>query len=217
MDPVAAFAEQAKACAALGSPMYAALLNRLVADLEAGGPTRRVLEGHEDDPGRRRWRCGCSAACTGSCWSAGPVSSRRTTPASAAPGTRTGGAAAFLSLLEEQPDVVREWLDRPPQTNEVGRSTALVGGAAAPAGRAASTGAALRDRLVRRAEPARRRVRVRRRRRDGATGAVGSRPVLDAGVVGQAADQVAGTALRANVSAATSDRSTSPRRRADWP
>ncbi len=37
------------------------------------------------------------------------------------------GAAAFLRLLAEQPDAVREWLDRPPQTNEVGRAGALLG------------------------------------------------------------------------------------------
>ena len=128
MDPVAAFAEQAKACAALGSPMYAALLTSLVADLEAGGPTRRVLEGHEDDPGssalalrllgsvhrlvleRRAGELAAFYPSVGGTWDP------------------EDGSAAFLSLLAEQPDLAREWLDRPPQTNEVGRSTALVGG-----------------------------------------------------------------------------------------
>ncbi len=38
------------------------------------------------------------------------------------------GTEAFLRLLVEQGDAVREWLDRPPQTNEVGRATALMGG-----------------------------------------------------------------------------------------
>ena len=38
------------------------------------------------------------------------------------------GWRAFLDLLAEQPDAVREWLDRPPQTNEVGRSAAFLGG-----------------------------------------------------------------------------------------
>ena len=28
--------------------------------------------------------------------------------------------AAFLALLDREPEAVREWLDRPPQTNEVG-------------------------------------------------------------------------------------------------
>ena len=39
-----------------------------------------------------------------------------------------GATAAFLALLEREPDAVREWLDQPPQTNEVGRASALVGG-----------------------------------------------------------------------------------------
>jgi hypothetical protein len=34
----------------------------------------------------------------------------------------------FRRLLAEEPDLVREWLDRPPKTNEVGRSAALMGG-----------------------------------------------------------------------------------------
>src|SRR3712207_3848385 len=42
---------QAQACSDLGSPMYAELLTRCAADVEAGGPTAQVLEGHEADPG----------------------------------------------------------------------------------------------------------------------------------------------------------------------
>ncbi|MGB5936030.1 MAG: DUF2332 domain-containing protein, partial [Ornithinimicrobium sp.] len=38
------------------------------------------------------------------------------------------GWRGFLNLLAEQPDAVRDWLDRPPQTNEVGRSAAFLGG-----------------------------------------------------------------------------------------
>ncbi|MCW2817286.1 MAG: hypothetical protein JWR42_73, partial [Marmoricola sp.] len=38
------------------------------------------------------------------------------------------GAEAVLRLLAERPDEVGAWLDRPPQTNEVGRAAALVGG-----------------------------------------------------------------------------------------
>src|SRR3954464_15597762 len=51
MDIVAAFRTQARACEHLGSPMYADLLARLADDLEAGGPSARVLAGHENDPG----------------------------------------------------------------------------------------------------------------------------------------------------------------------
>ena len=51
MESGGALRTQAEACGELGSPMYAELLAALADDAEAGGPTARVLEGHEDDPG----------------------------------------------------------------------------------------------------------------------------------------------------------------------
>ncbi|MDN5852195.1 MAG: DUF2332 domain-containing protein, partial [Actinomycetia bacterium] len=50
-DVSADFRQQADACARLGSPMYAQLLGRLADDIDAGGPTSRLLAGHEYDPG----------------------------------------------------------------------------------------------------------------------------------------------------------------------
>jgi len=35
---------------------------------------------------------------------------------------------AFARVLDEQRDAVRDWLASPPQTNEVGRGAALIGG-----------------------------------------------------------------------------------------
>lgn len=127
MDLGEAFAFQGPACARLGSPMYAELLAALTDDIEAGGVTAAVLAGHEDDPGPSALalrllgsvhrlvlerRAGALAAyypSVGGTWSA-------------------AGIPEFLALLGRSPDVVREWLDRPPQTNEVGRSGALYGG-----------------------------------------------------------------------------------------
>lgn len=108
--------------------MYEQLLNALADDIATAGATAKVLTGHEDDPGPSalalrllgsvhrlvlQGRAGELAAfypSVGGRWAAEP------------------GTAAFLRLLSDQPDVVREWLDRPPQTNEVGRSSALYGG-----------------------------------------------------------------------------------------
>ena len=128
MKAIEAFWLQAKACAALGSPMYAGLLDRLAEDIEAGGPTAMVLRGHEDDTGpsalalrllgsvhrlvleRRAGALGAFYPSVGGTWDL------------------EAGATAFGALLEREPDAVREWLDRVPQTNEVGRATALMGG-----------------------------------------------------------------------------------------
>ena len=122
------FRLQAQACANLGSPMYASLLRRLADDLEAGGVTGEVLAGHEDDPGpsalglrllgsvhrlvleRRAGDLATFYPSVGGTWD------------------DAGGWAAVHRLLADQPDAVREWLDRPPQTNEVGRAAALMGG-----------------------------------------------------------------------------------------
>lgn len=119
---------QAEACAEMGSPMYAELLSRVADDHAAGGPSTVVLRGHEDDPGPSALglrllgsvhrlvlerRAGALAAyypSVGGTWEP------------------EGGWRAFSALLAEDPDAVREWLDRPPQTNEVGRATALYGG-----------------------------------------------------------------------------------------
>lgn len=123
---------QAEACGSLGSPMYAHLLHQVALAVEAGDGhgeiLTTVLAGHEDDPGpsalalrllgsvhrlvleRRAGALATFYPSVGGTWE--PVS----------------GWRAFLDLLAEQPDAVREWLDRPPQTNEVGRSAAFLGG-----------------------------------------------------------------------------------------
>ena len=110
MHPTAALRGQGEACARLGSPMYAA------------------LAGHEDDPGPSglalrllgslhrlvlQRRAGALATCypsVGGRWDLEPA------------------WPALRALLADETDLVREWLDRPPQTNEVGRSAALLGG-----------------------------------------------------------------------------------------
>lgn len=128
MKQVELFRKQAQACANLGSPMYAALLRRLADDLEQGGVTARVLDGHEDDPGPSA----LALRLLGSVHRL--VLERRADdlalfyPSVGGTWDLDGGWAAFERLLATSPDDVREWLDRPPQTNEVGRAGALMGG-----------------------------------------------------------------------------------------
>jgi len=122
------FRRQAAACAQLGSPMYAALLARCAEDIDAGGVTRDVLAGHEDDPGPSALALRLAGSVhrlvlegrAGELPSYYPSVGGRWEP--------EAGWRAFEALLGEAPDLVREWLDRPPQTNEVGRAGALFGG-----------------------------------------------------------------------------------------
>ena len=128
MDLVRAFRRQGEACAEIGSPMYADLMARAADDLEAGGPVSEVVGGHEDAPGP-------SALGLRLLGSVHRLVLERRAGALAAFYPSVGGRwepeagwAAFLDLLREQPTEVAEWLDRPPQTNEVGRASALYGG-----------------------------------------------------------------------------------------
>jgi hypothetical protein len=121
------FRQQADACAHLGSAMYAELLGALADDLEVGGPTARVLRGHEEGQGPsalalrlagslhrlvlagRAHELAGHYPTTGGEWGA-------------------DGTAAVLDFLGRRGDDVRPLLDRAPQTNEVGRAAALLGG-----------------------------------------------------------------------------------------
>lgn len=119
---------QADACGRLGSPMYRFLLGRVADDVEAGGVSAHVLAGHEDDPGP-------SALALRLMGSVHRLVLERRAPGLAVFYPSVGGHfepdgawTALRALLEEECDAVREWLDRAPQTNEVGRATALMGG-----------------------------------------------------------------------------------------
>ncbi len=108
--------------------MYEELLNRLADDMDAGGVTAEVLTGHEDDRGPSGLalrlagtvhrlvldrRAGELARCypsVGGTWdldTAWPLLER---------------------LLRERTDEVRSGLGLAPQTNEIGRASALMGG-----------------------------------------------------------------------------------------
>jgi hypothetical protein len=128
MDLLTAFRLQRDACAALGSPMYAELLERASDDIEAGSVVRDVLVGHGDRPGPSA----LALRLLGSVHRlvlerrAGPLATFY--PSVGGVWEPAEGWAALQELLRSEPEAVREWLDRPPQTNEVGRATALFGG-----------------------------------------------------------------------------------------
>lgn len=127
MDVTAAFRVQSRACGEHGSPMYADLLARAADDVEAGGPTAEVVRGHEDDPANRALALRLMGSVhrlvlerrAGGLAAYFPSVGGRWEP--------TGCWAAFRRLLAEQREDVAAGLDRPPQTNEVGRAAALYG------------------------------------------------------------------------------------------
>ncbi len=123
---------QADACRELGSPLYGDLLLRAADDLLTGGPTAEVLRGHLDD----RLSSVLALRLLGG---AHALALSGRAPQLAAFYPSAGGTldsepgspqawAALRRTFDEQRDELRTWLDHPPQTNEVGRAAALLGG-----------------------------------------------------------------------------------------
>ncbi len=120
---------QAEACGRIGSPLYADLLARVADDVLAGGPCARVLAGHECDPS-------ADAVTLRLMGGIHRLVLERQAPALGLHYPSVGGRpgppelvwAAFRATVEEHIDNLRVGLSQPPQTNEVGRAAALLGG-----------------------------------------------------------------------------------------
>lgn len=122
------FEDQARACEALGSPLYGELLRAAALDLRAGGPVAAVVAGHEGDPGPAALALRLMGAVH-------RLVLERRAPELALHYPSVGGSAgtggvwkAFRDVVAARCDELRRGLDQAPQTNEVGRSAALLGG-----------------------------------------------------------------------------------------
>lgn len=107
--------------------MYGVLLERLAADAERGGPVAQILRGHEGDPGPSALALRFLGSVhrlvlTGRAPDLGPYY-----PSVGGTWDDDAGPAAVIAFVAEHPDLAAQWLDRAPQTNEVGRATALYG------------------------------------------------------------------------------------------
>ena len=118
---------QAEACARLGSPLYASLLSRAAEDVEAGGIVARVIGD--------RQATNASALALRLMGTVHRLVLEGEAPELAAAYPSAGGQAdpdaawpAFAALIEQRFDAVNAGIERPVQTNEVGRAGALVGG-----------------------------------------------------------------------------------------
>lgn len=119
---------QARACAELGSPLYADLMQRAADDVVAGGVTADVLAGHEKDPGPSALALRLFGAVHRIVLEGRAPTLERYYPSVGGTPEPGGAWQAFTGLLHTHREEVRERLRQVPQTNEVGRSAALLGG-----------------------------------------------------------------------------------------
>jgi len=118
---------QAQACARLGSPLYAALLSRAADDVDAGGVIARVI-GERPATNASALGLRLMGSVHRLVLSGEAPALAGTYPSAGGHADRDAAWPAFLAAIEERFDAVDAGLDRPVQTNEVGRAGALVGG-----------------------------------------------------------------------------------------
>jgi hypothetical protein len=119
---------QGQVCAGMGSAMYGDLLPRVGADVEADGVFARIFSGHENDSGRMALPLRLLGGLHRMALDGRASALRNWYPSV---GGQWDGDAAWPDILQAASDYteyLRAALDQPPQTNEVGRSAALVGG-----------------------------------------------------------------------------------------
>lgn len=119
---------QGQICAGMGSPMYGDVLDRVADDVEAGGVFAAILAGHEDDAGRLALPLRLLGGLHRLALDGRAPALRRWYPST---GGQWDAPAAWPDIAlaaSEHADLLRATLDQPPQTNEVGRSAALIGG-----------------------------------------------------------------------------------------
>ncbi len=143
LEPAGSVAErlrvQAGYCERIGSSLYAGLLGRAAEDFEAGGPVADVLGGHEDDPADSMLALRLMGAVN-------RLVLRVVEPAlgelyAAAERNPEAEWVEFRTVVERNAVELRELVELPVQTNEVGRCAALLPGFLAVA---AETGLPLR-------------------------------------------------------------------------
>jgi hypothetical protein len=119
---------QGEVCAGLGSPMYGDLLRLVAADVEAGGLFAEVLSGHENDPGRLAVPLRLLGGLHRLVLNGRAPALRRWYPSTGGHWDAESAWPEITLAATEYADQLRAALDHPPQTNEVGRSAALIGG-----------------------------------------------------------------------------------------
>jgi len=120
--------EQAEGCRRLGSDFHGVLLHRVAADVRAGGPAADVLAGHEGDPGPSALGLRLVGTVHRLVLAGEASALAAHYPSAGGDGDAEAAWDLVRDLLRDRRDDVRAGLLSPPQTNEVGRAAALVGG-----------------------------------------------------------------------------------------
>jgi len=119
---------QAYGCARWGSPFYAALLERIGADVEAGGPTWNILGRYSAEPPDAAVALRFLGAVHRLVLEGRARGLTRHYPSVGGDGDPDAAWIPLRTLLATHGPSLAPYLERPPQTNEVGRAAALVGG-----------------------------------------------------------------------------------------
>ena len=120
-------AEQAGWCARLGSPLYHDLLSHAAADALSGGPVWRLLEPHAEDPGPSALALRLMGGVHRLVLEGEAPELARHYP-SVGGQPAEGAWEAFRAAVQDHLGALRDLVCQPVQTNEVGRSAALLGG-----------------------------------------------------------------------------------------
>jgi hypothetical protein len=119
---------QAAYCADGPSPFYGELLEHLAVDAEAGGPTWDLLGRTVGDPPGRVPQLRLLGAVHRLVLSGALPELAGHYPSVGGDGDADAAWPPLRAVLVARHDELAPWIDRTPQTNEVGRSAALIGG-----------------------------------------------------------------------------------------
>jgi hypothetical protein len=115
-------------CAGSGSPMYGELFELVAGDVEAGGVFATILSGHEDAPSRHAVPLRLLGGLHRLVLDGRAPQLRRWYPSAGGAWDAANAWPEILRTAARYADPLRAALHQPPQTNEVGRSAALIGG-----------------------------------------------------------------------------------------
>jgi hypothetical protein len=118
---------QGRFCGTSGSRMYEELFELVASDVEAGGIFATILSGHESDPSREAVPLRLLGGMHRLVLDGRAPALRRWYPSTDGTWSADDAWPEIKAVAGDHADSLRAALGQPPQTNEVGRSAALIG------------------------------------------------------------------------------------------